>query len=397
MKTVKRCAGVFAAICLIAAGCGSDDDEGSDDEASEQTTEETTATPPTDDEGTTAPSGDSQPPADADATEAEAYFAELAGLSGQEREDRLVADCTERGSMIVYSGDTLGEPLAEAFEAEYGIDVELFRANSETVNQRILQESEAGQLGGDIIITDQGAFAVLVNEDIVTPYESDLLADIDPDVAQGDDGWTATHGVVFVAAWNTDLVDESELPEDYSGFADSSWEGRTSVEIGDYDWYATLHKYYVDQGMTEEEVDEMFNQMLAVNAEPTQGHTGASELLAAGQWDVGLTTYSFLNDGFVDDGAPLAYVKSDGSVITPAVAKYVGVGLPRESNNPPCALLWADWNLTGGLDVLADIGILTTSVGDSSLPEDIEVIPVPPEVLAEERAQWEDAFNALVQ
>lgn len=392
MKPLQRCAGVLVAACLVAAGCGSDDDS----------SDESTAAPPADE--TTAPSDDSQPsdgsqpPGDTgDMTDAEAYFAEIGDLSGQEREDRLVEDCSARGSMVVYSGDTLGEPLAEAFETEYGIDVELFRANSETVNQRILQESAGGQLGGDIIITDQGNFAVLLDEGILTPYESDLLSGIDPEVQQGDDGWTATHGVVFVAAWNTGLVDEGELPDDFSGFADPSWQGRISVEIGDYDWYATLYKHYIDQGMTEEEVDEMFTAMLAENAEPTQGHTGASELLAAGQWDVSLTTYSFINDSFVADGAPLAYIKDDGSVVEPAVAKYVGFGLPSDSPNPPCALLWADWSLTGGMDVLADNGIFTTAVDDSSVPEDIEVLAVPDEVLTDERAQWEDAFTALLQ
>lgn len=408
MFATKRITSVFLALCVVAAGCGGDDDDDTPDTdaapstgaASTPTTggSSTPTTPTTPGEGTDA--GTQAPTSEApdgEQTEAEAYYAELAALTGEDRQSRLVEDCEAVGSIDVYSGDTLGEPLAEAFESQYGIDVELYRADSETVNQRVLQESDGGQLGGDIIISDQGNFSVLIGEGILAEYESDLLDGIAPEVAQGDDLWTATHGVVYVAAWNTDLVDEADLPDDFTGFADPSWQGRTAVEIGDFDWYATLHKYYVEQGMTEDEVDAMFTSMLGENAEPTQGHTGASELLAAGQWDVVLTTYSFIDDNFTEDGAPVAWVKEDGAVISPAVAKYVGFGLPAESKNPACALLWADWSVTEGLDVLAGEGIFTTAVDDNSLPDDIEVLTVPEEVLGSERTRWEEAFTALLQ
>ena len=72
-------------------------------------------------------------------------YAPYAGLTGTARTDKLVADAkAEGGELDIYTSNTDIQALVEGFEAAYpGIKVNAFRANSETVLQRVLQETGA--------------------------------------------------------------------------------------------------------------------------------------------------------------------------------------------------------------------------------------------------------------
>ena len=71
------------------------------------------------------------------------------------RRDRLVELAAEEGNTLsIYTSlnADIADIVVPAFEEEFGIDVELYRADSETVLQRILQESEASFAGADIVV-----------------------------------------------------------------------------------------------------------------------------------------------------------------------------------------------------------------------------------------------------
>ncbi|HEX5996816.1 MAG TPA: hypothetical protein VFY84_16875, partial [Jiangellales bacterium] len=74
-------------------------------------------------------------------TAAEKVYAEINGLSGKERRDKLVELAEKEGKLDLYTSMTsdVANAVTEAFSDAFDIDVNVYRAGSETVLQRILQ------------------------------------------------------------------------------------------------------------------------------------------------------------------------------------------------------------------------------------------------------------------
>ena len=75
---------------------------------------------------------------------------------GADREQRLIAAAKKEGSVTFYTSMQTQEsgPLAKAFEAKYGIKVQLWRATSDQVIQRTVNEARANRQGLDVLETN---------------------------------------------------------------------------------------------------------------------------------------------------------------------------------------------------------------------------------------------------
>ena len=73
--------------------------------------------------------------------------------AGADREQRLIAKARAEGTLTLYTSIATSEsaPLAQAFEAKYGVKVQLWRALSENVVQRALTEARGGRRGMDAV------------------------------------------------------------------------------------------------------------------------------------------------------------------------------------------------------------------------------------------------------
>lgn len=282
---------------------------------------------------------------------AEQVYQRLDQMSGQERHKALVRLAEDEGALSVYTSNTDIDGLIDGFEDTYDIDVSVYRGDSESVLQRVLQESRAHFYGNDVLETNALEMDIVRREGLLFPYESGLRAQVRPQ-AQAD-SWIGTRLNAFVVSYNTDNVKPGELPDSIVGFADPKWDGRISMELEDVDWFQTMHKYLVSQGMSSQEATDVFRR-LAANAKVVKGHTPQAELLAAGQYDVALSTYSHSVDELTAEGAPVAWRPPTGEPVQPIVTRPDGVGLMRTATNPAAAALFADYELTQGQDLLAD-------------------------------------------
>ena len=75
--------------------------------------------------------------------------------------DEVVDAAREEGSVVVYSAYNaeLTQSLADAFEAEYSIDVQVVRQASADLDARFAAESEAGSVGADVLWQPDPVFA----------------------------------------------------------------------------------------------------------------------------------------------------------------------------------------------------------------------------------------------
>jgi iron(III) transport system substrate-binding protein len=277
-------------------------------------------------------------------------------LTGAAREKVLLDAAKKEGTLSVYSSYNDERSMAKAFTQKYGIQVEVYNGNSETVLQRVMQEWTAKKLLNDVLISPATDMQAAQGEGVLDNYASEYR-DAISDKGKGDQ-WTGVRRLAFVAGWNTKSVQSADIPHDYTNFAEPSWKGRISMEISDVDWYASLRDYYLAKGMSQQDVQKMF-QNIASNSKAVKGHTVQGELMAAGQFAVALSVYTQTIDRLVAKGAPMSYGGDNGHIVAPVVVRYDAGGVMKHTDNPAGAALYLDFELSkDGYAVDKELGSL---------------------------------------
>lgn len=286
-------------------------------------------------------------------TALEDVIAQVEGLEGQQRERKLLKLAQDEGGELVFYTSLANDSesaVADAFEDEYDIEVSVYRASSETLAQRVSQETDADFRGTDVLETNGIELALLDREGIFVPYRPSSYDGL----ARGSkENWTVTRFNKFVVTWNTNLVPKDEQPRSLEELAEPRWKGKVAIEASDSDWYATLLTYFREQGMSEEEVDRLFER-LAENARVVSGHSLMAQLLGAGEFSVAASNYEYLSIASIEDGAPVRYKP----LIEPILSRPQGIALLETASHPAAALLFVEWLTTDGQDVLAEYDIL---------------------------------------
>jgi iron(III) transport system substrate-binding protein len=328
------------------------------------------------------------------ATKAQEVYDRINGLSGEERHKTLVELAEKEGKLSIYTSNTDMDKLVEGFEDEYDIDVSVYRGNSESVLQRMLQEQKANYFGNDFVDTNAGELNIMNSEGLLYPYQGELRDKVRKEGQAN--GWTASRFNVFVLGWNTDKVKAGQEPKSLEELADPTWAGKVSMEVGDVDWFAAMYKYYLDQGKTEDQVRELFKK-IASNSKIAKGHTTQGELLSAGQFGITVSSYSHTIDKAADKGAPVSWRPASGPPIQPIVIRPNGVGLMKTATNPAAAMLFVDWELTEGQKILEKafrIGAIPTK--DDPLVA-LKVVPVPEQELLDNAKKWDDLYAEIIR
>jgi iron(III) transport system substrate-binding protein len=323
-------------------------------------------------------------------------YGAYAGLTGQARTDKLVADAQAAGGELdLYTSNTDIQALVDGFQKAYpGITVNAFRANSETVLQRVLQETSAGKVGNDVVDTNDFELRALNSQGALATYDGPAKAKLRQDAVFP--GWQAERFNAFVVGWNTAKVPAGQGPKTFADLADPKWKGKVALEVGDWDWYAAMHTYLTDEKkMPKADVDALFTKIVA-NAKVTKGHTVQGELLSAGQFAAAASVYSHTVDNAAAKGAPVAW----HPITDPVILRPNGFGLMAAPKHPAAALLWADWVLGDGQQIIAKSNRIP-AVADvpgftSPIPDGTTVYNVPDSVISDSDT-WNKAYDDLLR
>ena len=321
-------------------------------------------------------------------------YDEINGLTGQERTDRLVELAEAEGELTVYHSNTDLDALVDAFEETYDIDVSPTRAQSETVLQKVMTEAASGNFGVDVIENPYKENVIANQRGLFYDYESEYRDAVVEEARM--DGWTANYFNVFVVGWNSDAVDAAEVPEEIKDFADPRWKGRISLEIGDVDWYAAVSRYYLEQGMSEQDVEAMW-EAIAENASVEKGHSTMGDMLSAGKLQVALSIYQHTVDGAaVETGAPVKW-NPEGHHVGPVVISPTGAGVVTSAPHPAAAMLFLDFMLgEEGQQLMADNFRVGSVPREDSPIAGVETIPMPLEIATEDFEYWDEKYRDLV-
>jgi iron(III) transport system substrate-binding protein len=309
-------------------------------------------------------------------------------LAGPEPEARLVEGAKREGSLILYTSlaPTESRPLAEAFERKYGVKVELWRALSDKVVQRVVTEAQAHRNAVDVVETNGPEMEMIAREHVFAALPSPYAADLPPAAVPAHHEWLPDRMNYFVVGYNTAKVKREEIPKTYEGFLDPRWKGRLGLEATDTEWMAALVKAWGEtKGM------DFFRRLAAMKPDVRKGHVLLAELVAAGEVPVGLTMYEANINSLKRRGAPIDYVP-----VQPVVARPQGIGVARNAPHPHAALLFADFVLSPeGQKLFESMGRTPASRKVKSALDDFPFAMVSPAVVLDESARWEKAWNEL--
>ena len=345
--------------------------------------------------GTSAACGGS-PSATQIGNDAQRVYDEINAMTGQARLDALEAGAEKEGELSIYTSNTDIDLLVEGFEKLYDINVEVYRGNSESVLQRVLQEHRANYFGNDLWEDNAANLNVANTEGLLAEYDSPLRGRVREDGQQ--ENWTANRFTVFVVGWNTDLVKDGEQPRSLEDLADPRWAGKVALELSDVDWFTTMYQYYLDKGRSEAEVEGLFRS-IAANSEVVKGHTVQGELMSAGEFAIAPSIYSHTVDKAHDNGAPVAWRPTSGRPIEPVIARPNGAGLMKTARHPFAATLFMDYMLgPEGQSIISNgfrIGSVEGSADDPLAG--LEVVPVAEQELVDNGKKWDEHYASVVK
>jgi len=230
---------------------------------------------------------------------------------------------TDSETLTVYSGrsEELIGPVIEQFEEFTGLTVKVRYGKTAEMAATIMEEGVNSP--ADVFIAqDPGGLGAV--EHLFADIPDSIIDQVDAKFSSSDNKWVGISGRARVVIYNTDLLDEPDLPDDIWGFVDPEWNGR----IG---WAPT---------------NSSFQAMLTA-MRVLWGETKTRAAVGAGEIEVGFPNHYYLYRFLQEHGESFAarnYHPRDGG--PGAVILVAGAGILETSRNKENAQRLLDFMLS---------------------------------------------------
>lgn len=290
--------------------------------------------------------------------------------------DELVDAAKAEGTVRVYTSlpESDQEKLATAFTEKYGIKVESLRLGGNTLATRFETEADAGSPTGEVLLSTALDFLLGATEQgTLLPFEetgvNELLGGLPEEAILDDYAGIPVFQVMSTGfIYNTNLVDESDLPDSWTDFVESDLAGEACAvapdtsealmvfmaSLRDADGDATLEKLG-------QSIARWFPSVVPMN-----------EAVAAGECAIGLNSAEFFTHIMKAQGAPVEFATAP-SASYPVVSAAVASG----AEHPNAARLFMHYALSPeGSAVIFDPATGSFGAFDAAeYPADFGVLP----------------------
>ena len=318
-----------------------------------------------------------------------ATAADVALYTGADRMEKLVAGAKKEGTVSVYTSLQTADigRLGAAFEKKYGIKMVPWRAGSEGIVNRTIQEARANRFTVDVVETNGPELESLHRENVLQLVRSPHLADLIAPAVLPHGEWMGTRLNVFVQAYNTRLVKKQDLPKTWEEFANPKWKGKIGIEQEDSDWLAGIFNDIGDA-----RARKVFRDMVTANGMSVRkGHTLLSQLIVSGEVPLALTVYNYKAEQLKKQGAPI-----DWFVIGNAIARPNGIAVARRAPHPHAAVLFYDFELSPeGQQIIANLEFVPTSKKIDTPLNRMPMKFVDAKVAIDEYDKWKTLYGQL--
>ena len=217
----------------------------------------------------------------------------------------------DSGRIVLYTtrSEALINNVLQGFNAEYpAIEVVVVRGSNSAMGARILEE-RANPQANVFINSDTITMENLYESGVFLPNDSAVVMSI-PDQYRADDGsWAALTLRGRIIMYNTDLLDEADVPTSLTELADPRWAGRVgSANTTNGAMMATV--VALNRLIGAEATAQWMRGLVANDTLFSGSHTDIRRAVGAGEVELGLVNhyYYFLSRA---EGAPVGVVWPD--------------------------------------------------------------------------------------
>lgn len=289
--------------------------------------------------------------------------AELAAYAGADRQQILEADAQKEGHLTWYT--SLAGPVVDAllagYQAKYPfVQADVFRGAEDDLVTRATQEAQAGQQVFDVLESPPDAVHILLDATLLGPYYSPALdgyADELKDTRNGSSVAGTTIRVSYIGfGYNTTLLPDSAVPHTYQDLLNPALSGKMALagSTTGYRWVgAMLHSLGDDAGkqLVSQIASQQNPEVQQVSAQALLGLIVKGEVVAS--------PTIFLDH--VDQAQSQQQAPVKWQPLEPAVANTGEAALAAKTTHPGAALLFIDYLLTDGQQVLKQYSYLPGS------------------------------------
>ena len=251
----------------------------------------------------------------------------------------------EEGALVIYSGreEGLVGPVIEQFEEETGIDAQVRYGDTAELASTIAEEGENSP--ADVFFAqDPGALGAVADAGAFAELPEDTLARVPENLRSPEGLWVGTSGRARVVAYNTEALQEEDLPPSIFDFTDPEWNGK----IG---WAPTNGSFqaFVTALRTLEGEDRARAWLEGIQAnEPIVYPDNSTTLegVASGEVEVGFVNHYYLYRALAEQGEDFGarnYYLQNGD--PGALVIVAGAGILKTADNPEEAQRFVDYLL----------------------------------------------------
>ena len=276
------------------------------------------------------------------------------------------------------------QALAADFEKRHGVRVDVWRASSVKVLQRLLAEKKAGRWEFDVVSISAPELEALYQEGVLQSVNSAAQRDLMPGTLPAHRGWAPQFINVFVQAYNTTAIRREELPRRWADLAEPCWKGRLGVEANASEWYCSVLGV-----LGEQRGAALFRRIAANNGLSVRhGNSVLANMVVSGEVPLALAVYSHMIEEAKAQGAPVAWF-----ALEPLVARVNGVGISRQPPHAEAARLFYDYLLTDAQPLMAKLHYVTPRADLPAPLGGAKLVFAAPQV----DARCENAYAALLK
>lgn len=247
-----------------------------------------------------------------------------------------LSDSPEAKPLIIYSGrsESLIAPLIADFEEITGEKVEIKYGKTGPLAATLLEEGS--NTPADVFFAqDPGGLGAV--DSLISVLPQDILGSVPTWAHDPEDKWVGTSGRARVIVYNTDMLNEADLPDSIEDFAKPKWKGRIGWPPTNGSLHAMITAMRQEWG--EERTKTWLEGIVANEPKIYAKNTPTVAAAGAGEIEVGFVNHYYLHRFIAAEGESFAarnyYTPADdpGSVVLVA-----GVGILEESDNKDLAL-----------------------------------------------------------
>ena len=227
--------------------------------------------------------------------------------------------------VVIYSthGEDMIEMVAEAFEQETGVQVEYINLKGELA-ERV--EAEKNNPQADVMFGGaSNLFMDLKGKDLFVSFEPEWADELDPMFKDAENYWFGTIQTPVALFYNTEMVEEEDLPSDWYDLADAKYEGKLIFRNALSSSARVMYSALIQQFERNSTLEEGWEFMKALDKNTKQYFDSGSLMMQSIGRQEASISFSTLNDiidNKLNNNLPIEIIQLESGypVITDGIA-----------------------------------------------------------------------------